>query len=596
MANEELKAAAQREIMRRKARAELARRRGGQAAQQPSPEGPANSMGGFAGNAAADLGGLVAGIPKAMDGAAQIAVGGALNGVNMMLPQSMHLGQNPRGQEMMHTARQVPQAIDAAGHLANGMVNNMPGAKQFQGALDNNLPSWLARPGAFKLSGQGGQQGDAQDEQSFLGAMEPINTLPKLGQKMYEKPVTSALNISALLGGGAGLVGRIPALGGKGGKLATALGKASEYTNPVNAIAKPVMKFNAARKANNSILDAAMSQEQAAAKADDMWKGIRGENIQFPAKDFKPFAAEIKKSFDTIGPEAAPNASALKKSLAAKLGPLPVQGPTKNAWGHLEHSKPKPDTRSVPFNDVNEIRKSASTMSADMRLSDTERKVAGDLKSQIDNLYQSVPGLNEKLAPAREMSRRNILAKKLTEMERKSDWYVSGKDSGLKNQAMSFGKKDGKTLTPAEQKAVKNIGTKEGINNFVSNAGGRMGQLMLGGVGATLGGIPGLVGAGGAHFLARTLSERATMKALGAAKKTVLLGRDGQKLLGAAKEMTPESLAIVKKTLQGNGDITKLLSDLSANRKVPLKDKVLIRALLIGQGGRDATAIQQQSR
>ena len=565
-----------------------------QAAQQPAPQAPANSMGGFAQNVGTDIGGLVGGIPKAIDGVAQVAVGGALNGVNMMLPGSMQLGQNPRGQEMMQTARQVPQAIDAAGHLANGMVNNFPGVKQFQGALDANLPAWAARPGAFSMSGQGGAQGDAQDEQAFLGAMEPINTLPKLGQKMYEKPVTSALNISALLGGGAGLVGRSAALGGKGGKLAAALGKASEYTNPVNIIAKPLKNFNASRNADKSILDAAMSQEEVATKANGMWDDIRGKDVQFPSSTFKPFAADIKKSFDNIGSEAAPAASSLKKALMGKLGPMPVPAPYKVGRKTM-HPQPMPDTRTVPFNDVNEIRQSASKMSADMKLSDTERKVAGDLKSKIDSYYETIPSLNEKLVPAREMSRRNIMAKQLGEMERKADWYTSGNESGIKNQINAFGKKDGKSLTVAEEKAIKNVGKKEGVNSIISTTGGRLGQLILGGVGASLGGIPGLAGAGAAHLVARKLAERSTLKALGTAKKTVLLGKDGQRLLGAAKEMTPESLAIVKNTLRGNGDINKLLSDLSANRKVPMKDKVLIRALLIGQTGRSSTATQDIS-
>jgi hypothetical protein len=196
---------------------------------------------------------------------------------------------------------------------------------------------------------------------------------------------------------------------------------------------------------------------------------------------------------------------------------------------------------------LEEIRRNASAASSDMRLSDTERKVAGDLNSKIQGLYDTVPGLSESLNAAKEMARRNILAKQLEEMSRKSEWYTSGTESGLKNQINSFGKYKGKGLTPQEVDAMKGVARKEMVNGAISNAGGKLGQLVLGGIGASLGGIPGILLAGGASIGARALSEAATLRALENAKRTVLLGKEGQKLLG----VTQKGMSVNKPLVRG---------------------------------------------
>ena len=328
-----------------------------------------------------------------------------------------------------------------------------------------------------------------------------------------------------------------------------ALSRAGAAMDPINLLSKPVEKFTAARNAKTyqkGLLDSAPSQDDVAANANSMWDSIRSENIQFPADTYRPFSAEIRKSFDTIGSEAAPQVSALRKSLMGKLGPMPVPEPIFVGRKKMQQP-PQPDTRTVPFNDIEEIRRTASEMSVDQSISQTDRKVAGDLARSIEKYYETQPGLNEKLGPAKEMSRRNILAREIEGMKDKSKWYLAGEESGIKNKVASFGKKKGQSLTKAEEAAFKNVVKKEGINSILSTIGGRLGQLVLGGVGASLGGVPGLLGAGGAHFAARSLSERATLRALDKAKKTVLLGKEKQLLL----DKKPMGRALNKNLVRG---------------------------------------------
>jgi hypothetical protein len=67
-----------------------------------------------------------------------------------------------------------------------------------------------------------------------------------------------------------------------------------------------------------------------------------------------------------------------------------------------------------------------------------------------------------------------------------------------------------------------------------------------------------------------------------------------EKMAGKVNVATSEALSN-SLTKKGN-DLTKLLSDLSANKKVPLKDKTLIRALLISQAAQSSKATQQAPR
>lgn len=546
MANDELKAAAQKELLRRKAKAELARRRGVQPATQAAA--PAQSQ-----EQAVPWYTPITSAPgDAMDIARGLYSGAKGQAMSAFEPVDTPMGKMPLGPVAGPLYKNVSDIIGIAKPIVQDPQGTYDAAAQ---GLDKNF-----------------------------------GTPTRAWNTVAQNPVDALLMAAP----GLGLASKGAAAANMP-RLSSGLSKTAAVIDPVNYVSKPIEKFSAIKStkaADKVILDAAPTQEQVAANAKAKWDEIKDQNIQFPAGDFKPFAANIKKSFETIGSEAAPAASALRKSLIEKLGPMPVPTPVKVGRKTMS-SPPILDNRTVPFNDVNEIRKSASTMSADIKLSDTERKVAGDLKSEIDKLYEVIPGLNEKLTPAREMSRRNILAKQLGEMERKADWYVSGNESGLKNQINAFGKKDGKTLTEAETSAMKNVGKKEGLSNLLSTQGSRMGQIVTGGAGAALGGLPGFLGASAVHLLARKLSEKSTMKALSNAKKTVLLGTEGQQLLGKLKgRAAPETVDLISKSIGGgNMNTQKLLAAIN-KKNVSLKDKTLVRALLFSGAAKDA----QQAR
>jgi hypothetical protein len=113
-------------------------------------------------------------------------------------------------------------------------------------------------------------------------------------------------------------------------------------------------------------------------------------------------------------------------------------------------------------------------------------------------------------------------------MKSKSEWYLSGPESGLRNQFKSYGQKNMQNLSDAEEAAFKSVVDREGILNPLHTYGGRLTQAV--GLGAgTLAGFPveALIGIVGSN-LARRFMEAYTKKGVDNALKTVLAGRSAQ--------------------------------------------------------------------
>ncbi len=148
---------------------------------------------------------------------------------------------------------------------------------------------------------------------------------------------------------------------------------------------------------------------------------------------------------------------------------------------------------------------------------------------------------------ARELGRRNAILGDMSEMDRKSGWYVSGDESGIRNQIASYGKSSkGKRMTAEESAAFDKVVRREGVQNLGSTLGGRFSLAALPGTlataGGVIGGIPGAV-TGFGLGLAGNLGARKGMEALSSrawnkAKQTVALGKKGQQRLNRAKKVS----------------------------------------------------------
>lgn len=133
------------------------------------------------------------------------------------------------------------------------------------------------------------------------------------------------------------------------------------------------------------------------------------------------------------------------------------------------------------------------------------------------------------VAKAKDYARRNILADQIDEMGRKAGYYVSGTESGTRNQFASYLKSQkGKGLSEAERSAFDAVTRREGPMNIAHMMASRFSMPTMGVGGGMLGGPVGAAAAVGGNLLARKLMEGSTKKAVNNALKTVLAGKQKQ--------------------------------------------------------------------
>jgi hypothetical protein len=189
---------------------------------------------------------------------------------------------------------------------------------------------------------------------------------------------------------------------------------------------------------------------------------------------------------------------------------------------------------------VDSIRKNLGAIAAsrDPAMAMDARR-ANIIRKHLDNLvtFGKVTSLSgvprDQVGPmvskARDLARREIIGRNINRMKDKAEWYVSGPESGLRNQFASYAKKNDTNLTQAEESAFKKVVTREGMLNPLHNAGSRIGQMAIGGTtfGAT-GSITASIASVIGSNLARKFMEVYTMKGVNDAMKTVLAGKTAQ--------------------------------------------------------------------
>lgn len=411
--------------------------------------------------------------------------------------------------------------IQGLGHAVMNPTETVTGlASLASGAINNAVPqlssvdAWLAEQGLKEPSNP---EVVAQQRQaaSQMGANIADTLTTKEGFKHYiaKSPVSAATDIAAALTGGAALTRRAAGV--------TTKGTLKERTK------------------------AAPSAETIASETKQKFADIRAGDHQLPADKFRPARDELLQYLKGEGITAtdAPQATNQVNRLTDVLPAQKPAEPFKNVYGITQHPVPQPDMRSVPFNQIESIRRGAGRVERATNLTDTaatDKMVAGKLKKTIDKLYDEAadPTLKGKVADAREMGRRNILIKQIKEMSRKAeDGYASGAESGYKNQFSAYLRSEkGKGLSAEEKAAFKKVAQREGIANALTTLGSRLGLL---GTYMTTG-PEGVV----ASMASRKIMEALTRKAATKAEKTVAIGQDAQKAgTQAARQLRLERIA-----------------------------------------------------
>lgn len=298
-------------------------------------------------------------------------------------------------------------------------------------------------------------------------------------------------------------------------------------------------------KAMKAMRENAPSMEDVKRLKDAAYQTLDDARILFSGSDLKSAAMKAKSEIAKRGwtPAAGGETGRMMKRIDDLLGPRKYAGWT---------------TVDTLLSDAKEILRSGA-----------DKTTKGDVSiiiKHFENLIEkgklvSLGGMSkDEIAPtvkaARELAKRNIVASKIEDMKGSLPGYLSGDESGMRNQFGSYlrDQKKGKYLTEVEKKAFGNVVRREGALNVAHNLGSRIGQITgfnsgsgigagigfaVGGpVGAAVGAGVGGVGTVGAQLGFRKLMDKVTEKAVDDAMKTVLAGKkaQGEAMTQKAKE------------------------------------------------------------
>ena len=280
----------------------------------------------------------------------------------------------------------------------------------------------------------------------------------------------------------------------------------------------------------------APTYEAVVADKNTLYNALDNAGIQFDAKAYSNMVGGLAHKLRTFTDKSAPlTRDVLSTARSKKLG----------------------KTRS--FRDVEDLLSRAKGILREPNASNADKAAAHVLIDDLDRFFNKAPltsngtiaaeNVPAVAAKAREMARRSILAREALEIERKSKWYTSGDESGVRNQAASYGKRNEKSMTPTEAKALKKVARREGVHGLLNTGGSKLTQTMLlGGLGLSGVGIPAMALGAGLSMGSRALSAAMTNAQMKKYLQTVLAGRDAQ---AAALAKNSRGMPIGKPALLG---------------------------------------------
>lgn len=395
-----------------------------------------------------------------------------------------------------------------------GWSANRLGASPETQEMASGIASRMAVPGFAMSAPRSGQI--RQTVEGFTGPMyQPQTTAGEYAQTIGEFAPGAAMGPGGLARKAALTV--IPAIASETGGQITKGTAAEPYARFGGALLGGAVASQRGNAGTKQLLGEAPSSEQVKGMADDAYQAIRDAKVVFDQKAYKSTAMKIQSDLRKEGllPEQGGEVSSALNNIMTRVKKV-------NGWTEVDSLR----------QNIGKLAASRDpAMAMDARRARIIRKHLDDLVDK--GATQSLRGVpRDQIGPmvgkARELGRRNIIGRDIERMKDKGEWYVSGDESGLRNQFASYGKKNETRLTPMEESAFKAVVRREGVLNPLTSAGSRLGQIAVGSTGFGLGGLPGALVSIVGSAAARKFMEVYTMKGVDAALKTVLAGKTAQ--------------------------------------------------------------------
>lgn len=193
-------------------------------------------------------------------------------------------------------------------------------------------------------------------------------------------------------------------------------------------------------------------------------------------------------------------------------------------------------TAALPFRSLDQMRRQAGAAAGN--ISNRADKQAGSVTIELlddfvrkltpdDVVGGDVNALKSAIFKARRVWSQMSKSQVLDDAMEKSDNYLSGAASGVRNQFKNIlqSKKLSAMFSPAEKKALRLVTHGTVVDQIVNLAGGGLSQMAMIGSGAATGGIAGGLAGTAAAASARKLSEAVTMRNAEIARRAIASGK-----------------------------------------------------------------------
>lgn len=524
--NEAIRDAARKELLRRAAKKELDRRRANQVSQSPGlswTDWGKDIAQGAATGLTKGVTGLAGSIGDAQQMTGDVAAWGAGK-----------LGFSPSIQDAARFAGRriaVPGMPDAptSETLMKGVetvTGEMPDAQSFTGQV-------VQRAGEFAPAAALGP--------GTFGRRAAMAAAPALASE---------------------LAGRVPGVEGSA---------AQPYVETAAALAAGLPVAGGGKtNALKTMRENAPSFEEVAAQKKASYKTVDNAGIAYDGNAYKGAAMRIKSNLSKAGWDKMTGnheIAALVNSIDDLLKPRKVA-----SWTRVD---------SILKNAKKIMRSGAD---------DTTKTHAGIIVDKLEALvssgnFKSKSGIskeqvNQTVSTARELARREILAKEINEMKRRLPGYLVGDEGAYRNQFGAYIRSpEGASLKPLERDAFAKVVRREGPLNVAHTMGSRWGQIAGGSTGSVIGGLAGsafgpigsVIGAGagglanmGIQTGFRKFMDKISEKAVEDALKTVLAGREAQGI--ATSQAQKEKLrATIRAALTAEAASRPAMEDMLVN-------------------------------
>lgn len=304
----------------------------------------------------------------------------------------------------------------------------------------------------------------------------------------------------------------VPAVASEGAGQLTEGTALEPYARFVGALVGGLAAAERGNVGTKAMLKDAPTYAEVEAAANVAYQKLRNAGVKYDANAVDQAINDVSKL--RINPQLSPDASGLRDTFAQHLG------------------------KGMDFQDLDEMEQLATGILRDHNAKPADKFFTAAILKKIKDIRQSgaiatngtVPAneVNALIAEAKDLGRRRIIGRDINKMKDKAEWYLSGPESGLRNQFKNYGSKNYQNLTPSEEAAFKAVVNREGAMNVAHQVGSRFVQPFAAAAGFGVGGPWGAVASVLGTQAARKFMEVYTKSGVETAIKTVLAGKNAQ--------------------------------------------------------------------